>query len=152
MIFCAFQSTLPRREWHGTPGGVLKTFRFQSTLPRREWRQSSKTDWFYFTISIHTPTQGVTKSFCHLVKIATYFNPHSHAGSDKTSWDITLYHSHFNPHSHAGSDLALLPPCECVQRFQSTLPRREWRTSRQGIFWANRDFNPHSHAGSDVVL
>ena len=34
-------------------------------------------------ISIHTPTQGVTRARSRQRLTVTHFNPHSHAGSDK---------------------------------------------------------------------
>ena len=101
--------------------------KFQSTLPRREWRKSSSgkckdrshfnphshagSDWVITSpkdlapISIHTPTQGVTRFRTDNIRLVRHFNPHSHAGSD-----------HELPHS-----------CERSMWFQSTLPRREWR-------------------------
>ena len=102
-----------------------------------------------FWISIHTPTKGVTS--------ATITSP--------------LHNFDFNPHSHEGSDFDIyfwwLKTC----KFQSTLPRREWRfytwskwkTKRISIHTPTKgvtalannladifpDFNPHSHEGSD---
>ena len=145
----------------------------------------------------------------------TNFNPHSHAGSDVCVMFVIANLSHFNPHSHAGSDknvalpvspryisihtptqgvtdfvltFGILEPISihtptqgvtffflCLSRlltrFQSTLPRREWRdlpalwcyhqmisihTPTQGVTIIEsalirqyNNFNPHSHAGSD---
>ena len=56
------------------------------------------------SISIHTPTQGVTKALPQQKRQHTYFNPHSHAGSDFTFVLRLHKHIYFNPHSHAGSD------------------------------------------------
>ncbi len=80
-----FQSTLPRREWHVTISGVTK----------------------HINISIHTPTQGVTAINCRARVAHTYFNPHSHAGSDDTYISCLVSPVDFNPHSHAGSDAYL---------------------------------------------
>ena len=55
-----FQSTLPRREWHNRSDGSTSISEFQSTLPRREWLEWSFFILWLHTISIHTPTQGVT--------------------------------------------------------------------------------------------
>ena len=41
-----------------------------------------------YNISIHTPTQGVTSSPYGWHKRCSYFNPHSHAGSDKNLPDF----------------------------------------------------------------
>ncbi len=78
-----FQSTLPRREWHGEYMWIIRAVQ----------------------ISIHTPTQGVTLWVRGLWSLQSYFNPHSHAGSDPAL-----------PKSYAKYIV-----------FQSTLPRREWR-------------------------
>ena len=56
------------------------------------------------TISIHTPTQGVTLRFLLTFFKFSYFNPHSHAGSDTGTPGTATPGTDFNPHSHAGSD------------------------------------------------
>ena len=82
---------------------------FQSTLPRREWLYKILRPLILTTISIHTPTQGVTVFLFHNHMVVDDFNPHSHAGSDAlhplhgSPW---LY---FNPHSYAGSDRLPFP-------------------------------------------
>ncbi len=58
------------------------------------------------TISIHTPTQGVTSRSSTKSLDIFNFNPHSHAGSDLHTGQALFPHTHFNPHSHAGSDQA----------------------------------------------
>ena len=121
-------------------------------------------------ISIHTPTQGVT--WRHKKFIVGYFdfNPHSHAGSDSMNCARQEDFQNFNPHSHAGSDttcstqsmfnswISIHTPTQGVtsyfkwftwfDKFQSTLPRREWPDLTISPSWINY-FNPHSHAGSD---
>ena len=77
-------------------------------------------------ISIHTPTKGVTLTSWSAAERLVYFNPHSHEGSDQFA---TLYISsvqNFNPHSHEGSDLNIQFIFFAKIKFQSTLPRREW--------------------------
>ena len=144
-------------------------------------------------ISIHTPTQGVTTQMSYwptrqilfqstlprrewlpllslLIPCLFYFNPHSHAGSDKLEHTEELDRLNFNPHSHAGSDIGTILHYDSLLSFQSTLPRREWRNLTncnnsivwfqstlprrewQYFKWFSRNgtnFNPHSHAGSD---
>ena len=146
----SFQSTLPRREWppsclygfvfinfnpHSHEGSdhrfrlnkALYTI-FQSTLPRREWQcRNSK------------------RVVCFV-----YFNPHSHEGSDEigseawyTTTQISIHtptkgvttlvnngaeRENFNPHSHEGSDYRFHLNKVLYTIFQSTLPRREWRS------------------------
>ena len=56
----AFQSTHPRRVWLRTPQSPSTYRMFQSTHPRRVWHQLVIPTLFSQTVSIHTPTQGVT--------------------------------------------------------------------------------------------
>ena len=96
---------------------------FQSTHPRRVWRSliivSSNT-----SVSIHTPTQGVTQHSCkgaHLV----CFNPHTHAGCDTVTAAVTLATSvsiHTPTQGVTLYHLILVLPWW----FQSTHPRRVW--------------------------
>ena len=98
---------------------------FQSTHPRRVWLKSPSGDSSYITVSIHTPTQGVTlntKLGGHLVC--------------------------FNPHTHAGCDLRLSLRLMIHLRFQSTHPRRVWPCD-SCVSRFVLSFNPHTHAGCD---
>ena len=100
-------------------------------------------------ISIHTPTKGATSSTYYVQHWQQDFNPHSHEGSDTKQWEWSLN----------------------LQKFQSTLPRRERRqqinlqasyvkisihtptkgatSERAFLSKVFSDFNPHSHEGSD---
>ncbi len=55
---------------------------FQSTHPRRVWLVWG-VSFFSLTVSIHTPTQGVTYQIQKCVQMFG-FNPHTHAGCDFT--------------------------------------------------------------------
>ena len=100
------------------------------------------------TISIHTPTKGVTGQYMDMESRIKYFNPHSHEGSDEyiakksdSSQGISIHtptkgvtnpkgapgrdQENFNPHSHEGSDVDAPADGGMVKIFQSTLPRRE---------------------------
>ena len=123
-------------------------FGFQSTLLRREWLYAVRIYLQILCISIHTPTKGVTNHFDGRICIFKNFNPHSHEGSDSASTFKRPTKPNFNPHSHEGSDklcdvsyfsfydfnphshegsVEPLSTCfRCLQKFQSTLPRREW--------------------------
>ena len=79
--FPKFQSTLPQGEWQNLSNLLLFEPQFQSTLPQGEWLL--KKVW-QSTIS--------------------YFNPHSHKGSDDHKIRHWTLHGYFNPHSHKGSD------------------------------------------------
>ena len=100
-----------------------------------------------------------------------YFNPHSHAGSDKPIKHILqqMFISIHTPTQGVTVNSQLYN--NVLQIFQSTLPRREWQqmgdtttqhkeisihTPTQGVTLYGyvfskkyNDFNPHSHAGSD---
>ncbi len=57
------------------------------------------------TISIHTPTRGVTsENESGRPNPFTNFNPHSHKGSDFNGCVLISHCEYFNPHSHKGSD------------------------------------------------
>ena len=99
-----FQSTHPRRVWLEVCFLWGQTVKFQSTHPRRVWLCIFSCLMIANSVSIHTPTQGVTGWMCH-------------------KWQIYLC---FNPHTHAGCDLAVHLACRDYV-FQSTHPRRVWR-------------------------
>ena len=101
---------------------------FQSTLPRREWQCFYLFRCWFFSISIHTPAKGVTvdcmiKDRCPVISIHT------------PAKGVTLDNAY--------------KLVEII--FQSTLPRREWRSPGTWREWI-ADFNPHSREGSDNVL
>ena len=146
-----FQSTLPRREWRWydmilyavwgisihTPkkGVTVHAVRiaapfteFQSTLPRREWHEKFLKYFYDIMISIHTPKKGVTGLATRNI----------------------LRIGYFNPHSQEGSDFGLLLISPFAVKFQSTLPRREWRIVGVELEYFYKHFNPHSQEGSDA--
>ena len=104
LLHWQFQSTLPRREWPTICQCTGLKDKFQSTLPRREWpiQHSAKTSYINF-------------------------NPHSRVGSDCDESACFFWIYNFNPHSRVGSDVCIQFEYSCIQVFQSTLPRREWR-------------------------
>ena len=121
-----FQSTHPRRVWQEYCIKFGVPLRFQSTHPRRVWPCSLNGDGKGLTVSIHTPTKGVTPLIFYicnslLVSIHTptkgvtiaalavciallSFNPHTHEGCDSplSPWMQTWWC--FNPHTHEGCD------------------------------------------------
>ena len=99
---------------------------FQSTLPRRERLARA----------------------AGLQKMNEYFNPRSREGSDMFGASTRQKHINFNPRSREGSDNIILLNTMLLQKFQSTLPRRE----RPGIMRYIElllYFNPRSREGSD---
>ena len=104
------------------------------------------------TISIHTPTRGVTQTQRALQQRHIYFNPHSHKGSDYISFALLLKFFYFNPHSHKGSDITTFPTCHSHIFISIHTPTRGVTISvmmSPSVFF---DFNPHSHKGSDHQL
>ena len=188
-----FQSTLPRREWPFPSSFSSSSVSISIHTPTQGVTRILHMLPLFALISIHTPTQGVTTQMSYwptrqilfqstlprrewlpllslLIPCLFYFNPHSHAGSDKLEHTEELDRLNFNPHSHAGSDIGTILHYDSLLSFQSTLPRREWRNLTncnnsivwfqstlprrewQYFKWFSRNgtnFNPHSHAGSD---
>ena len=122
---------------------------FQSTLPRREWLDTTMIYCTVNKISIHTPTQGVTSPLYLMVQQNSDFNPHSHAGSD---FNIVALSVDLCISIHTPTQGVTIVHSLCLDIdywFQSTLPRREWRSCPWKLSFRILYFNPHSHAGSD---
>ena len=168
VVALAFQSTLPRREWHKMVSILLALLAFQSTLPRREWREKTFLDRIPNNfnphshegsdigavrakdekrISIHTPTKGVTPQRCYHRCGAAF-----QSTLPRREWPILfplhLFLCHFNPHSHEGSDLERMEyiGIECISIHTPTKGVTAVFSNIQAVF---QDFNPHSHEGSD---
>ena len=141
-----FQSTHPRRVWHGLCKGYAWEKGFQSTHPRRVWRTSSispvisnkfqsthpRRVWRQIKcllsdcpVSIHTPTQGVTTLNAVAVTASMFQSTHP-----RRVWQLQ-------------NRLSLL-----YRQFQSTHPRRVWQLLRD-FYKSIACFNPHTHAGCD---
>ena len=121
-----FQSTLPREE--RLLQQYLSHFQllFQSTLPREERPRALLIYIPDYTISIHAPTRGATKSTA-LLKLIRKISIHAPT---------------------RGATTTNAPSCR-IFLFQSTLPREE----RQIPCWCyvrrQQYFNPRSHERSD---
>ena len=121
----------------------------QSTLSQRERCTDCLAAKCSHAISIHAPTKGATRLQDFFEILLRYFNPRSHEGSDSCLHIGYLPWDYFNPRSHEGSDpgyaechwlctISIHAPTKgatiriwdkiTIQRFQSTLPRRERRT------------------------
>ena len=121
-----FQSTHPRRVWHEEEAKAIFQVLFQSTHPRRVWPCSLNGDGKGLTVSIHTPTKGVTRSGHEPCPCRASFNPHTHEGCD---WHVYFWFPNrysFNPHTHEGCDLSNIGYQIEYLKFQSTHPRRVW--------------------------
>ena len=124
-----FQSTLPHREWRSPWWMCLILARFQSTLPHREWQDQDWLLFCYMVISIHTPAQGVTIGFNRACKIVDISIHTPAQGVTNLYWMILIL----------------------LNRFQSTLPHREWLDFIIYTF-PKINFNPHSRTGSDLYM
>ena len=144
---------------------------FQSTLPRREWQYKAIegiTVPCDFNPHSH---EGSDKANTSRLMTRGDFNPHSHEGSDAFKRGLEEYkrisiHTPTkgvtpNPRSvEAAMSISIHTPTKGVtvnstipfwlMRFQSTLPRREWRNISQDKRGVKKYFNPHSHEGSDL--
>ena len=105
VLFCKFQSTLPRRERLTPPLYVYYSITISIHAPAKgatqnHWRivrlfaisihapakgATSLTTWSTATlqISIHAPAKGATLSYMFSYRLGKHFNPRSREGSDK---------------------------------------------------------------------
>ena len=185
-----FQSTHPRRVWQKWNALLLKVRLFQSTHPRRVWHRGwhEQIPMLCFNphthagcdrmeilenvlsiVSIHTPTQGVTRTICYLNTWSMFQSTHprrvwqDYSGllgfphkfqstHPRRVWHgkvlFTQAESGFNPHTHAGCDHVDYDGETPLGLFQSTHPRRVWLKGA-GISTLTASFNPHTHAGCD---
>ena len=125
---------------------------FQSTLPRRERHRMLDRQVRSLIISIHAPAKGATSLLRpFFISVADFnprsregsdsehkwipqhpqnFNPRSREGSDKGNSVCNSAFQDFNPRSREGSDGTKVNTWMILYLFQSTLPRRERRTSQ----------------------
>ena len=103
----SFISTHPRRVWQMSWQTWLSHSVFQSTHPRRVWPVLSIFNLFAVDVSIHTPTKGVTK-YCHITCFITFVSIHT------PTKGVTAYRKPLSSHFS----------------FQSTHPRRVWRSAQ----------------------
>ena len=147
-----FQSTHPRRVWLWKEGYERCWLRFQSTHPRRVWHWCFCFPLCGIFLFQSTHPRRVWLRFRHCLKESlTCFNPHTHAGCDR-SGRFTLCCS---------MDVSIHTPTQGVTTLaavNSRNPRVSIHTPTQGVTQAevwkvwHRSFNPHTHAGCDQVL
>ena len=126
---------------------IVMSWEFQSTHPRRVWLcyHSSYPSSLCFNphthagcdfviiplirqvcVSIHTPTQGVTKPLTKRTILLLFQSTHP-----RRVWRCRYFRRYsfwwcFNPHTHAGCDLTSSGAWSYQSMFQSTHPRRVW--------------------------
>ena len=80
------------------------TFGFQSTHPRRVWRKLESQNVVNNSVSIHTPTKGVTHLFCLHVRVSDVsIHTPTKGVTNEALWQ-DLPRGSFNPHTHEGCD------------------------------------------------
>ena len=110
--------------------------------------QERKLRWW--NISIHTPKKGVTNENLKSM-VSDLISIHTpKKGVTGLATRNILRIGYFNPHSQEGSDFGLLLISPFAVKFQSTLPRREWRIVGVELEYFYKHFNPHSQEGSDA--
>ena len=111
-----------------TPYSLSHYSEFQSTHPRRVWL-SNITNISNMEVSIHTPTQGVTRVDDRTsMLLSVSIHTPTQGVTKKYLREIPVVG--FNPHTHAGCDLCILVLGEYYWMFQSTHPRRVWHVER----------------------
>ena len=119
---------------------------FQSTHPRRVWHGLWKIYFLEQCFNPHTHA-GCDSAILLVFVVWESFNPHTHAGCDTNNFPTGAYKFGFNPHTHAGCDqynyavdttydvsihtptqgvTELILPSTNSWKFQSTHPRRVW--------------------------
>ena len=103
------------------------------------------------SISIHTPTQGVTFRLPLYSSRFLYFNPHSHTGSDIIP---CMFRTVFGISIHTPTQgVTCVLPCRSTVIIISIHTPTQGVTGNAfsfGVFY--QYFNPHSHTGSDAYL
>ena len=145
-------------------------FLFHSTHPRRVWRIVLVSLILVQTVSIHTPTKGVTleiklwqplpefqsthpRRVWHRLHGDSFkdasFNPHTHEGCD---WNLCQGYQESAVSIHTPTKGVTFPRSESsrVKLFQSTHPRRVWLFLKTQ-FKRKWSFNPHTHEGCDQL-
>ena len=99
-----FQSTHPRRVWRPRAMRWLRDGRFQSTHPRRVWQRMVYPTSHHHSVSIHTPTKGVTHVDIQ-VRVVCVVSIHTPTkGVTHVLLADSLPLESFNPHTHEGCD------------------------------------------------
>ena len=78
------------------------------------------------SVSIHTPTKGVTRLFCKFESCKGFQSTHPRRVWQLAKGNYFLFVS-FNPHTHEGCDDDKATTWDGIPLFQSTHPRRVWR-------------------------
>ena len=119
-----FQSTHPRRVWHRRCNINIIVMSFNPHTHAgcdEEVKNANKVD----RVSIHTPTQGVTIPPSPYCREILFQSTHPRRVWLLPVIAVTLIKG-FNPHTHAGCDKSDVHQSIIPIMFQSTHPRRVW--------------------------
>ena len=94
--------------------------------PTKGVTKDCKNQFLAIPVSIHTPTKGVTGEGDDGAAYRKCFNPHTHEGCDFLVLFLHVVRKGFNPHTHEGCDPGAAYRLPCRNRF-----------------------NPHTHEGCD---
>ena len=143
-----FQSTHPRRVWRHLPQLIPVIRVFQSTHPRRVWHRQ-KFGKSGTGVSIHTPTQGVTKVYEILGRFKKVSIHTPTQGVTYIARTINFGKMFQSTHPRRVW-LWIDERIDGLVSFQSTHPRRVW-PCLVPINTTLDCFNPHTHAGCDCL-
>ena len=123
---------------------------FQSTHPRRVWQMVFFRRIWFVIVSIHTPTQGVTKI---TGQAEDMLDVSIHTPTQGVTILIVQWYPDTKVSIHTPTQGVTLARLISTQswKFQSTHPRRVWQTFVP-CQASCRCFNPHTHAGCDLNL
>ena len=154
-------------------GNIIKTLvLFQSTHPRRVWQTTAAKYKSLLTVSIHTPTKGVTCKYLQIdrfTQVSIHTPTKGVTGSIAQAVVFRLFQSThprrvwrgFKGKAYLCITVSIHTPTKGVTDFhdedyydvwfQSTHPRRVWlsKSLSSNIILS---FNPHTHEGCDIIL
>ena len=168
-----FQSTLPRRERRSRSYRRKSAFRISIHAPAKgatfrgrfgariygyfNPRSREGSDLppcrlrAYNAISIHAPAKGAT-AFRRECRIACCISIHAPAKGATFYAQCCQHSGNISIHAPAkGATLMVTAYASALSSFQSTLPRRERRSSSSSVHTSSGHFNPRSREGSDRV-
>ena len=101
-------------------------------------------------VSIHTPTKGVTRPTHDPQEQIISFNPHTHEGCDHYGCSVYVPPIGVSIHTPTKGVTTQSARHAIPMKFQSTHPRRVWRSAPTSQKTSTSCFNPHTHEGCDA--
>ena len=141
-----FQSTHLHEVWHGQQAADAEYKRFNPHTYMR-CDQSTICTNQHWTVSIHTPTWGVTLFTSYLLLSTMFQSTHLHEVWQSWQWMLWTYNS-FNPHTYMRCDKQALAIAQEADKFQSTHLHEVWPGGFH-LFFRLGSFNPHTYMRCD---